>query len=68
MDRNQIIAAIEAHAARRGIAPATITSRAVGNSRLYKRMVDGGDCTTGIAKRIVAFIASDAPKSEGMQA
>lgn len=65
MDKTQIIAAIEAHAKVRGIAPATITSRAVGNSRLYKRLIKGGDCTTGIAARILAFIASDAPKNQG---
>lgn len=59
MDRNALIEAIEAHAAKRGIAPATVTSRAVNNSRLYHRLIDGGDCTTEVAGRIAAFIAAD---------
>ena len=59
MTRTQIIEAIEAHAKKRGLAPATVTSRAVGNSRLYQRMLDGGDCTTGIAGRILDFIHAD---------
>jgi len=56
MDREHIIKAIEAFSERSGLAPATITGRAVGNSRLYQRMKDGGDCTTEIGKRIIAFI------------
>jgi len=59
MNRKQIIEAIEACARRRGIAPATVTSRAVGNSRLYQRLVSGGDCTTEVAGRIVAFIENE---------
>lgn len=64
MNRTQLIDAIEAHALRRGIAPATVTSRAVENSRLYHRLKAGGDCTTGIAERILAFIASDTATPE----
>lgn len=60
MTRQAIIAQIEAFAAKRGIAPATVTSRAVGNSRLYKRMKDGGDCTTEIAAKLLAFIEAEA--------
>jgi hypothetical protein len=60
MTKQQIIAAIEAHAKQRKIAPATVTSRAVGNSRLYQRLVDGGDCTTEVAARIAAWIERDA--------
>lgn len=64
MTRTQIIAAIEAHAKERGLSPATITGRAVGNSRLYHRMVAGGDCTTGIAERIIAFIEQATPSEK----
>lgn len=67
MNRIQLIEAIEAHAARRGIAPATVTSRAVENSRLYHRLLDGGDCTTGVAQRILDFIATDAPEQGAQQ-
>lgn len=66
MTRLEIISEIEAFAAKHGIAPATVTSRAVGNSRLYKRMVDGGDCTTEIAGRLRDFIAkAEAPNEAG---
>lgn len=64
MERTQLINAIEAHAQRRGLAPATVTSRAVGNSRLHRRLVDGGDCTTGIAAKIIAFIEADHPAEQ----
>jgi hypothetical protein len=53
MTREQIISAIEAHAARNNIAPATVTSRIVGNSRLYARLKAGGDCTLEIAQKII---------------
>jgi hypothetical protein len=56
MTREQIISRIETFAASQGIAPATVTSRAVGNSRLYRRMLQGGDCTTEVAARIVRYI------------
>lgn len=55
MDRNSIIAAIEECAALMGLAPATITGRVVGNSRLYRRMINGGDCTTEIGKKLIEF-------------
>ncbi len=63
MDRTALIQAIEAFAAKRGIAPATVTSRAVNNSRLYHRLLDGGDCTTEIARKIADYIADDAPQA-----
>ena len=63
MDKNALIEAIEAHAAKRQLAPATITSRAVQNSRLYSRLKDGGDCTTEIAGKIIAYIEADQPQA-----
>ena len=63
MERTELIQAIEAHAAKCGIAPATVTSRAVSNSRLYHRLIGGGDCTTEIARRIAEYIA--APQATG---
>jgi hypothetical protein len=56
MTREQLISAIEAFAAEATLAPATITSRAVGNSRLYARLKEGGDCTTEISGKVAAFI------------
>jgi len=60
MTRDQIIQAIEAHAKDRNIAPATVTSRAVGNSRLYQRLKAGGDCTTEVVARLQSFMSMPA--------
>lgn len=65
MTRSQIIEAIEACAARRNIAPATVTSRAVGNSRLYERLRAGGDCTLDIAAKVIAFTETEATVDKG---
>ena len=56
MTRDKLISRIEAYAAERGIAPATVTSRAVDNSRLYHRLKGGGGCTLDVAERLVAFM------------
>jgi hypothetical protein len=58
MTRADLIANIEAFAQRHGIAPATVTSRAVANSRLYRRMKDGGSCSLTIAERLVTYMAA----------
>ena len=49
---------IEDFAEGHGIAPATVTSRAVQNSRLYRRMKDGGGCTIAIAEKLTAYMDS----------
>lgn len=59
MTREQIVAEIESYAAARRIAPATVTSRAVGNSRLYHRLTSGAGCTLAIAERLLAYMASN---------
>jgi tryptophan synthase beta subunit len=58
MAQTDIISEIETFAAQAGIAPATVTSRAVQNSRLYQRMKDGGSCTIQTAGRIRDYIAA----------
>ena len=63
MDNQHIIAMIEAHAKRTGLAPATITGRAVDNTRLYDRLVNGGNITLDVANRLAAFIAADQPRA-----
>ena len=55
MKNQDIIDAIEAIAARDGIAPATVTSRVAGNSRLYHRLIAGGGCTLVTAEKIIQF-------------
>lgn len=61
ISKHNIIAAIEAHSDTTGLACSTITSRAVGNSRLYQRMVDGGDIRTDTGREVLNWIA-DKPK------
>lgn len=59
MDREQIIQKIREHSARTGLAPSTITCRAVNNSQLSARMTSGGDCITQIATKLVAYMADE---------
>ncbi len=56
MTREQLISDIETFAARMKLAPATVTSRAVGNSRLYHRLKAGKSCTLDIADRLRTFM------------
>jgi len=58
MTREKLISDIEAFAARNGIAPATVTSRAVGNSRLYHRLKSGSSCTLTIAERLKDYMST----------
>ena len=64
MTTEQLISEIEAYASDRGIAPATVTSRAVGNSRLYHRLKDGKSCTLGVAERLREYMAAGATVSQ----
>jgi len=69
MTQDDIIAEIEAFATARGIAPSTVTSRAVSNSRLYDRMKRGGGCTLRTAEKIRAFMREAEPSpAEGEEA
>jgi hypothetical protein len=63
MTNEQLISEIEAFASANGIAPATVTSRAVGNSRLYSRLKGGKSCTLGVAERLRKYMASGATAS-----
>jgi len=66
MNKHQIITEIEAFATKHGLAPSTVTGRAVGNSRLYQRMKNDGDCTTEVAARVIRYIRDyDATKQNG---
>lgn len=56
MTRDDLIRKIEEHAAARGLAPATVTSRGVGNSRLYRTLKGGGGCTLEIAQRLLTYM------------
>lgn len=61
MTTHELIAAIEQYGLRAGIAPATVTGRAVGNSRLYQRMKGGGSCTVDVAERLLIFFQTNPP-------
>lgn len=62
MTREHLISEIETFAAATGVAPATVTSRAVGNSRLYHRLKAGKSCTLDVAARLRDYMSS--PRSE----
>ena len=56
MTRTDLIHQIEDFAARHGVAPSTVTSRGVNNSRLYHRMKAGGGCNLIVADRLRAYM------------
>ena len=56
MTNSQLISDIETYAAATGVAPATVTSRAVGNSRLYHRLKEGKSCTLDVAERLRIYM------------
>jgi hypothetical protein len=62
--RQTLIQRIDEFCRRRGIAPATVTGRAVGNSRLYARLLAGGDCTTEVAARVLAWLERQQPTGD----
>ena len=64
MSVDDLKARIETFAASRGIACATVTSRAVGNSRLYARMQNGGGCSIRIAAKLLAYMAETPADTE----
>jgi len=55
----QLILEIETFASSKGVAPATVTSRAVGNSRLYHRLKNGKSCTLDVADRLRKYMADN---------
>lgn len=61
MTSEELIQAIDAYASAAGIAPATVTSRAVGNSRLYMRMANGGSCSLTTADRVCSYMKAHPP-------
>lgn len=63
MEQNTLITEIENFAEERGIAPATVTSRAVKNSRLYSRLTNGESCTLRVAERVREYIAEQRKQS-----
>ena len=66
MTEADLIAHIESFAGRHGIAPATVTSKAVGNSRLFDLLKAGKSCTLTTAHRIMGYMAeADAAPKDG---
>ncbi len=59
MNRHQLIHAIREYADSANLAPSTVTLRAVNNSRLFDRLNSGGDCTTEIAGKLIAYMAEN---------
>lgn len=65
MNRHQLINAIREYAERSNLAPSTVTLRAVNNSRLFDRLSGGGDCTTEIAGKLIAYMAANPVEETG---
>lgn len=57
MTAQDLISEIEECAERLGVAPSTVTSRGVQNSRLYRSLKAGGDCTHRTAARLRDYMA-----------
>jgi hypothetical protein len=56
MEEQDIIRSVENCATKTGLAEATICERAVGNSRLYARLKDGGSCSYKTGRRLLTYI------------
>lgn len=63
MTREQLIQSIADYAKQANLSPATVTKRAVDNSRLFQRLLDGNGCTLKTAERLRAYMASHPPKT-----
>ena len=63
MDRHPLLSEIDAYAAASGLEPTTVCVRAVNNAHLYQRLVDGGDCTIGVARRVRRHFAENPPET-----
>lgn len=61
MTTDDIIRELESYAEMVGLSPATVTSRAVSNSRLYERMKAGGSCSLKTADRVRSYMAANPP-------
>lgn len=54
----KLIAHIEAYAAASGLPPSTVTSRAVGDGGLYRRIKSGKKCSLDMSERITTFMSA----------
>lgn len=55
MTENEILTKIEVYSKAEGIAPATATRRAVGNSRLYTQLKSGKTITVRVANQLLDY-------------
>ena len=60
----QFVADVEAYAKSVGQTVATVSRRAVGDSKLIKRITSGGSCTFVQAARVRAWIAANPPPKD----
>ena len=67
MTHSELISEIDKFASFKGWAGATVTSRAVGNSRLYSRLSSGGSCTIAIAEKLQAYMRENSSKTGSPQ-
>jgi hypothetical protein len=64
MDRQALIAQIEAYSRASGYAPSTICQYAVRNRNVYARLTAGKSCTTLTAERLTAWMRDNPPKAK----
>lgn len=62
MTEQEIIELIEGQRDKTGLSEATLTERAVGNSRLYARLKAGGGCSTKTVARLKAYFETHGPQ------
>jgi len=59
MTEHELIQQVDEYCEAAGLAPATLCRKAVGNSRLYKNLVEGKGCTLRVAAKLREFIADN---------
>ncbi|PIE15155.1 MAG: hypothetical protein CSA68_07335 [Rhodobacterales bacterium] len=64
MTEQDLIQQVENYCEAAGLAPATLCRKAVGNSRLYKNLIDGKGCTIRVAAKLQEFISANPPMRE----
>lgn len=61
MNEQQFIKLIEDYADKHGLAPSTVTQRAVANSKLYHNLIAGKSCTFKVAARVEEYMNTPQP-------
>lgn len=63
MERDALLTEIARYAESVGLLPSTVCARAVNNGHLFKRLQNGGDCSTSVMARVRAYMRENPPQS-----